>query len=186
MEISIDRLNGCACLSPMFHASAVAKKRLLFDMMLKIVVSCVYNSTCPSIATQSSTCVYVLCVYVCVVCTCLIFIPITINVYGTYIHTGICNNMCRACSSERNGDDDGSNAVKRGTQLLDIFALQILMHSRQRDKKKLRYVSVTYTDAGINSIVCIGVSHLGTTPYTSRPRKCMYYHTSVSCLPVVG
>ncbi|CAN0023688.1 unnamed protein product [Ascophyllum nodosum] len=38
------------------------------------------------------------------------------------------------------GDEDSSNAVKRGTQLLEIFALQILMHSRQRDKKKLREV----------------------------------------------
>jgi len=35
--------------------------------------------------------------------------------------------------------------VKRGTQLLEIFALQILMHSRQRDKKKLRWVFVCAT-----------------------------------------
>ena len=46
----------------------------------------------------------------------------------------------RACTSEGASDDDGTDAVKRGTQLLEVFALQILMHSRQRDKKKLRYV----------------------------------------------
>ena len=45
----------------------------------------------------------------------------------------------RACAAEGEGDEDSSNAVKRGTQLLEIFALQILMHSRQRDKKKLRW-----------------------------------------------
>lgn len=45
----------------------------------------------------------------------------------------------RACATESNGDEDSSNAVKRGTQLLEIFALQILMHSKQRDKKKLRW-----------------------------------------------
>lgn len=48
----------------------------------------------------------------------------------------------RACKTEGDGGDDGSNAVKRGTQLLEIFALQILMHSRLRDKKKLRSVRV--------------------------------------------
>ncbi|CAM9963839.1 unnamed protein product, partial [Scytosiphon promiscuus] len=52
----------------------------------------------------------------------------------------IIKELLRACKSEGNGDDDGTNAVKRGTQLLEIFALQILMHSRQRDKKKLREV----------------------------------------------
>lgn len=52
----------------------------------------------------------------------------------------ICNVSTgdRACAAESNGDEDSSNAVKRGTQLLEIFALQILMHSKQRDKKKLR------------------------------------------------
>lgn len=48
----------------------------------------------------------------------------------------------RACKSDGNGEDDGSNAVKRGTQLLEIFALQILMLSRQKDKRKLRCVCV--------------------------------------------
>ncbi|CAM9094694.1 unnamed protein product [Pylaiella littoralis] len=52
----------------------------------------------------------------------------------------IIKELLRACKTEGIGDDDGSNAVKRGTQLLEIFALQILMHSRQRDKKKLREV----------------------------------------------
>ncbi|CAB1111636.1 unnamed protein product [Ectocarpus sp. CCAP 1310/34] len=52
----------------------------------------------------------------------------------------IIKELLKACEKEGNGDDDDTNAVKRGTQLLEIFSLQILMHSRQRDQKKLREV----------------------------------------------
>ncbi|CAM9778391.1 unnamed protein product [Ectocarpus sp. 4 AP-2014] len=52
----------------------------------------------------------------------------------------IIKELLKACKNEGNGDDDDTNAVKRGTQLLEIFSLQILMHSRQRDQKKLREV----------------------------------------------
>ncbi|CAM9556475.1 unnamed protein product [Ectocarpus sp. 12 AP-2014] len=52
----------------------------------------------------------------------------------------IIKELLKACQNEGNGDDDDTNAVKRGTQLLEIFSLQILMHSRQRDQKKLREV----------------------------------------------
>lgn len=49
--------------------------------------------------------------------------------------------LSRACASE-GGGEDGANAVKRGTQLVEICALQILMHSQQRDQKRLRCVCV--------------------------------------------
>ena len=65
----------------------------------------------------------------------------------------------RACKSDGNGEDDGSNAVKRGTQLLEIFALQILMLSRQKDKKKLRCVRAC--ECVRECIVCLIGSALG-------------------------
>lgn len=47
----------------------------------------------------------------------------------------------RSCESQGNGETDGTGAVKRETQLLDVCALQILMHSWQRDMKKLRWAN---------------------------------------------
>ncbi|CAM9339607.1 unnamed protein product, partial [Discosporangium mesarthrocarpum] len=53
----------------------------------------------------------------------------------------IIKELLRSCEAEGSVvEDNGADTVKRGTQLLEVFALQILMHSRTKDKKKLREV----------------------------------------------
>lgn len=39
----------------------------------------------------------------------------------------------RSCQTEEGGDD-----MKKGTQLLEIYALEIQLHSEQRNSKKLK------------------------------------------------
>lgn len=41
--------------------------------------------------------------------------------------------MCRACQAE-----DGTDDLKKGTQLLEIYALEIQMHTEQKNTKRLK------------------------------------------------
>lgn len=41
--------------------------------------------------------------------------------------------MCRSCQR-----DDGSEDFKKGTQLLEVYAVEIQMYTEQRNNKKLK------------------------------------------------